>query len=151
MTLLSERDERTNELLMERMERSNNLVQNIAHASRLASDQKEILLPAQQRGVECSDKIVHRAGPRASKRSYRINPWFLSTMWEISLDATLHDFHLSIRSCNIVAEDSAIFALCRLGDLAGVRRLFSEGKASPRDCTYNPHSWLDSRTVLAVS
>lgn len=148
----SARQRRTNELILERLERNSTMVQHTSlHSAKLASNEgqtSDLVAPdehlaARSRQQYQKARFTRRSNNSADRAwrgraastawSFRLTPWFMSVIWEVNLNIAQHDVHFSIQTCNIVPEESPIFDLCSIGDLPGVMRLFSEGKASPRD------------------
>lgn len=86
-----------------------------------------------------------RSSNKQQPRILKVNPWFLSKIWQISLDRAPAGWDLKLRTWNVVPRDAPVLRCCYEGDLLGVQTLIEDGKASYHDVGEN------GRTLLSVS
>lgn len=71
--------------------------------------------------------------------------WFSQKAWDLTFNALTSGWQMNLATFNVIPEDSLVFEYAQVGNLAGLRKLFADGLASPLD--YNPNGW----TILDVS
>ena len=86
-----------------------------------------------------------RPSNKQKPRVLKVNAWFLSEIWQISLDRTPAGWDLSLRTWNLGPTSAPVFRYCFCGDLLGVQKLINDGKASYYDVD------KDGETLLSVS
>lgn len=71
---------------------------------------------------------------RAVKRLFSLRvSWFNQAVWDFSLRRSQGNWGFDFRCGSLVPEDALIFWHAERGDVPAVRKMFSEGKASPYD------------------
>jgi hypothetical protein len=73
----------------------------------------------------------------------RFRPWFLSSLWQLSVQRSRAGWNIQLWTANTVPRHARIFRLCLRGDLIGVQELFQQGLASPLDRTPYGHTALE--------
>ena len=91
-----------------------------------------------------------RARFRRSKRReqlvvrYRVPALFVNKAWEIEFFKSRAGWTCSLRTCNMVPQDSLAFHMVKIGDERGLQELFDQGHASPFDVTeYTNNQGMD--------
>lgn len=94
-------------------------------------------------------------GIRTNQQKLRIlevKAWFLSRIWQISLDRTPAGWDVKLCTWNVRPMNEAVFILCFKGDLLGVQKLIEDGKASYYDVDEGGETLLSvSSTVEMIS
>lgn len=82
-----------------------------------------------------SCKMCHRLGKRIMRMQYYLPWWMLGRI--IQLESAYRSARrlVSFKSSNTIPQDSAVFLLAQHNNLTGIKKLFSEGLASPFDIT----------------
>lgn len=85
--------------------------------------------------VIVSPAARRRRQARATATTYRLSLplWITNRAWELNVSTSQNRWTTSLRTYNIIPDDSLVFYLCEDGDLQGVKALFESGRASPFD------------------
>jgi hypothetical protein len=96
-------------------------------------------------------KVADTSRSKLRKPRYRVVlswNWVSSRVWVIAVLNAEGGWDVRLRTYNFVPAGSEIFEYCRRGDVAGVRKLVADGKASLTD---RADSWGGGVTTLMVS
>lgn len=83
---------------------------------------------------QCDQSSCRRHRSKAVKVSYYFPSWFFARILSLSIVLMPSDGpHISLTFPRIVSKDAIVFRFAEIGDVGGIKTLFREGTASPRD------------------
>lgn len=92
-----------------------------------------------------NDKPISRRSRRPKPlKSFKISVRFWQQIWHLGASRSWSGWEFRLETYKIRPDNAPIFDLARAGDVAGVRRSFALGEASPFDCD------SEGTTLLAV-
>ncbi|KAL4902213.1 hypothetical protein BDW74DRAFT_158808 [Aspergillus multicolor] len=95
---------------------------------------------------KCSQMTRHKRRKQLDRgrRGFRFRTplFFVDKMWTISSYHAVLGWKFTLEVHNVIPDNAPVMRYCRIGEVEVVRRLFSEGLASPFDCNANGETLL---------
>ncbi|KAL1983712.1 hypothetical protein VTN96DRAFT_9968 [Rasamsonia emersonii] len=96
--------------------------------------------PEDSSGHPTAVSLKHGSRKKQTRKvRLKLPPFLGGKVWEVYSDRVLTEWTFRLRSYNVIPELSLIFIYAWNGDLAGIKRLLQERRASVFDCA--PNGW----------